>query len=394
MLSINEIIDISILQEMQDNFASAFEMAFVTVDYKGIPVTTQSGFTEFCSLGRMDPEFKELCYQCDAHGGLHGAITGKPHIYKCHANLTDFSVPIIYEGNYYGAMMGGQIQSKFKDGNEKKIDKIINKSTSWQDNDQLKKAYDKVKLISHKKIESATALILISIQSLLKQGHMENLTQELNQKYTELLEEKNKRMELEKDLLQRKRLKLPDIDSDSLFSTLNLISRLAFIENAKNTEEAIYILSNIMRYRIYKDSNELTTIGEELDYIQDYIKIQKIRIGQRLQFKIDIPEQLREIKTIYMLLQPIVDTVIDNLLELGLNQINIFFDVSLSQGSVLLKIDTNLPFEEEEIYNKEIIKLNNNLTEVFGKKYGIIAKSEDQGKKTILEIKLSPKNRH
>ena len=91
---LSDFIDLDLLQNIQDNCSKAMGLAFITVDYKGIPITKYSGFTSHCMLGRQAKGFAEMCEQCDAHGGLHAAITGQPYIYRCHADLVDFAVPI------------------------------------------------------------------------------------------------------------------------------------------------------------------------------------------------------------------------------------------------------------------------------------------------------------
>ena len=97
---VSDFIDLDLLQSIQDNCSKAMGLAFITVDYKGIPITKYSGFTSHCVLGRQEKGFAEMCEQCDAHGGLHAAITGQPYIYRCHANLVDFAVPLIVNGSY------------------------------------------------------------------------------------------------------------------------------------------------------------------------------------------------------------------------------------------------------------------------------------------------------
>ena len=57
------------IQSIQDKCSKAMGLAFVTVDYKGRPITKYSGFTDHCALGRELQGFSELCEQGDAHGG-------------------------------------------------------------------------------------------------------------------------------------------------------------------------------------------------------------------------------------------------------------------------------------------------------------------------------------
>ena len=98
------------LQTLLDNLAKALDLAFVAVDYRGCPVTKSSGFTDFCSHMQKHAGYGQLCSQCYAHGGLHATMAEAPYIYRCHCGLAEFAVPLMVEGKYVGAVMGGQCE--------------------------------------------------------------------------------------------------------------------------------------------------------------------------------------------------------------------------------------------------------------------------------------------
>ena len=100
----------NILQKIQDAFAESTGFAAITVDFRGKPITEYSNFSPFCKLVRNHPQFVEICYKCDAFGGLEAARKGTSHIYRCHAGLVDFAVPIMVKGQYLGSMMVGQVK--------------------------------------------------------------------------------------------------------------------------------------------------------------------------------------------------------------------------------------------------------------------------------------------
>ena len=58
---ISEQIDVELLQSIQDKCSKAMGLAFVTVDYRGRPITRYSGFTHHCMLGRDLQGFSEMC---------------------------------------------------------------------------------------------------------------------------------------------------------------------------------------------------------------------------------------------------------------------------------------------------------------------------------------------
>jgi hypothetical protein len=78
------------------------------------------------------------------------------------------------------------------------------------------------------------------------------------------------------------------INPHFLFNTLNTIYSLA-IQKADNTPEAVVKLSGMMRYVITDASNDFVALEKEINYISDYIELQRIRFGETvsIEFKAD-----------------------------------------------------------------------------------------------------------
>lgn len=107
--SLSDLVDVKFLQEFQDVFANAMNVASLTYDDKK-PITKPSNFNEFCVKYIKGTElgFKR-CDDCDAIWGKIAAERGEPVVYNCHVGLTDFAVPIMVEGKHIGTILGGQV---------------------------------------------------------------------------------------------------------------------------------------------------------------------------------------------------------------------------------------------------------------------------------------------
>lgn len=105
-----QIIDVDYFQRLQDNLSKAVDMAILTVDFKGVPITKHSRCTDFCNILRQNVKTRDLCQKCDSRGGIEAARLHEPYIYLCHQGLVDLAVPIMVKGQYYGAIMAGQVQ--------------------------------------------------------------------------------------------------------------------------------------------------------------------------------------------------------------------------------------------------------------------------------------------
>jgi two-component system LytT family sensor kinase len=69
------------------------------------------------------------------------------------------------------------------------------------------------------------------------------------------------------------------INPHFLFNSLNSIYSLAY-QRANNTPEAILKLSEIMRYMLYECNDNKVDLANELQYLQNFIDLQKIRFGE------------------------------------------------------------------------------------------------------------------
>ncbi|MDB5031040.1 sensor histidine kinase [Mucilaginibacter sp.] len=78
------------------------------------------------------------------------------------------------------------------------------------------------------------------------------------------------------------------INPHFLFNSLNSIYSLAY-QQSENTPGAILKLSEIMRYMLYECNDNKVDLAKELQYLQNYIDLQKIRFGHKafIDFKID-----------------------------------------------------------------------------------------------------------
>jgi LytS/YehU family sensor histidine kinase len=68
------------------------------------------------------------------------------------------------------------------------------------------------------------------------------------------------------------------INPHFLFNSLNSIYSLAY-QQSETTPEAILKLSEIMRYMLYECNDNKVDLSKELAYLQNYIDLQKIRLG-------------------------------------------------------------------------------------------------------------------
>jgi len=95
-----------------------------------------------------------------------------------------------------------------------------------------------------------------------------------------------------------------------MFNTLHAIAGLVREHRDEAAVSMIVGLSEFLR-RASKDSHRAqVTLGEEVEYLQRYLEIQKVRLGERLQVTLDIPAELLRAEVPNLLLQPLVENAI------------------------------------------------------------------------------------
>ncbi|UII28810.1 histidine kinase [Fulvivirga maritima] len=109
---------------------------------------------------------------------------------------------------------------------------------------------------------------------------------------------KNKEMEL--SLLKSQ------INPHFLFNTLNSISTL-ISSNKEKARKVITQLSDVFRYALDSHSGQNVRLIHELDFIENYLKIQQVRFGERLRYVTDVESTCLSVEIPPMVLQPLVE---------------------------------------------------------------------------------------
>ena len=102
---------------------------------------------------------------------------------------------------------------------------------------------------------------------------------------------------------------LRQMEPHFLFNTLNSIAGLVRDDRKAAAVKMIVGLSEILR-RASKTHEPEATLAEEVEYLQRYLDIQKVRFGERLGYSVDIPEALMGTHVPSLLLQPLVENAI------------------------------------------------------------------------------------
>jgi sensor histidine kinase YesM len=139
--------------------------------------------------------------------------------------------------------------------------------------------------------------------------------EEIAESRARIQEEKIKRLTSEKKAAEANlKLLQAQIEPHFLFNTLsNVLSLLD--TNPQKGKSMLVDFIQYLRASLSKIRDEHATLGQEMEMIRAYLSIYKVRMGDRLNYTIDLPKHLSAISFPPMLIQPLVENAIKHGLE-------------------------------------------------------------------------------
>lgn len=135
------------------------------------------------------------------------------------------------------------------------------------------------------------------------------LNLEVKQRQLSQIESAKREMEAQLKMLQAQ------IEPHFLFNTLANVSSL--IDNDPPlSKKLLERLNDWLRVALTRARSDHITLGDELDMLENYLQILKIRFGERLRWTMDVPEDVRGLAFPPMLLQPLVENAVRHGIEL------------------------------------------------------------------------------
>ncbi|ACS99835.1 cache domain-containing sensor histidine kinase [Paenibacillus sp. JDR-2] len=146
------------------------------------------------------------------------------------------------------------------------------------------------------------------------QNHFNHMLQQIKKLTVNLLQSQQQlhQTEMDKQLFQLKGLQ-SQINAHFLYNVLHAIRGMSMSNAKKEVAEAIDNLVQYFRYIVRYD--EYVLLRKELEHLERYIAIQKIRYGDRLQFKVDMDPSLNSRSIVKLILQPLVENSLMHGLE-------------------------------------------------------------------------------
>lgn len=133
------------------------------------------------------------------------------------------------------------------------------------------------------------------------------------------------------------------IEPHFLFNTLNAIAGLV---REKRNDAAVGMIAGLSDFlrRVVQDSDrQQVPLGEELEFTQKYLDIQKARFADRLQYSVDVPADLLPAQVPSLILQPMVENAVKHGIAKRVQGGAIRIAASRSNGTLNLRVYNDGP---------------------------------------------------
>ena len=136
----------------------------------------------------------------------------------------------------------------------------------------------------------------------------------LNQAFNEICAEMREALnKVEKEQAEKRRAEIrmlqAQINPHFLFNTLDSLRFTSMMNNVPVVSDGSAALSHLLRSSILKD-NSYTPLHSELQTVEDYLTLQRIRCCETIVLKTEISEEAAKASVMRLLLQPIVENAV------------------------------------------------------------------------------------
>ncbi|WML42840.1 sensor histidine kinase [Neobacillus sp. PS3-40] len=197
---------------------------------------------------------------------------------------------------------------------------------------------------------------------------------ELNRTYNQMVENTNHLIQevYEKELLRsRTELKAlqAQIDPHFLYNTLNALYWSLEEKGEEELGGLVIAMSELFRYTIGTASDGWVTIRDELNHIERYLLLMKMRLGDRLLWDISAPIEYLDVKIPKLTIQPLVENAILHGIENKRKQGSVSISIekaSCSSNLIISVQDNGMGIDSETLYDLNKAIENDTLSSLKG----------------------------
>lgn len=138
-----------------------------------------------------------------------------------------------------------------------------------------------------------------------------------------------------------------------LFNTLNNLYALT-LHQSPQSPTIVLGLSNILRYMFYECHTETVLLKREVEILQSYLSLEKIRYEDRLDLNFSITGNLNSLRIPPLLILPLVENIFKCCISETIHQAWINITLNVKDNRLKFKIASSKPDVGSELSNKQM----------------------------------------
>lgn len=225
---------------------------------------------------------------------------------------------------------------------------------------------------------------------------VQNMAKQIQVLMADIVSEHEKKRKQEFDTLQSQ------INPHFLYNTLDIIVWMIENEKPDQAVKAVTALARFFRISLSRGKS-IITVKDELEHVKNYLMIQHMRFKNRFSYTIEAEDEVLELASLKLMLQPLVENAIYHGMEFMDGDGEIFISAWKEGEDLYLKVsDNGLGMTEEQVARLfsdmphtgssrgsgiGVKNVNERIRLYFGSEYGLSIESEpDEG--TVVTIHL------
>ena len=199
--------------------------------------------------------------------------------------------------------------------------------------------------------------------------------------------------QLEKQKLEAElKLLKSQINPHFLFNTLNSLYVLA-LNNSQRTPAMIHKLSELMSYMLYESNQVEVLLEKEVEYIRNYIALEKIRYGDRIEITFNVNNHHDDLMIAPLLMLPFIENSFKHGVRNQLSNGWVFIELDIIDDEIVFKVENSKGGKLTEVQGG--IGLSNvvkRLDYLYGDSYSLKIFDEQDTYMVVLKVGLGGKN--
>jgi two-component system sensor histidine kinase YesM len=192
------------------------------------------------------------------------------------------------------------------------------------------------------------------------------------------------------------------INPHFLYNTLDSVCWLARTERNDEIINTVVALTKLLRIGL-SHGDEIITIGNEVEHVNNYLIIQKMRYRRKFDYRIEVPEDIKDYKILKLILQPLAENALYHGIKNKPERGTITIHAEKNTNSIEFRVaDTGIGMSQKQIQELEsgladkdsakaegvgLKNVDERMKIYFGEQYGLSFQSK-QGVGTVVTFKI------